>query len=362
MKEEQNEPSPANQDDVSVRIHRALRHPYNLLALSAGVALTAALLQAWVIIATLVIEALYLAIMAARPSRQESGETRAGSKPEPSVRQPAGTKLKAQIVSRAAPSAVEPRQSKPGRGLFARALEPLAVGRKGGRTRANDGRSKLDSLSADAQERYLRLEATHRLITLQVAESMPVYHELPGMLATLMDRFILFATRQDELADRLESIAEEALALKRAQKLAPGVADLQLVSGASERSEAALETWVGQKLRNIHDGYERALGDIAMQRDRLLGDPETDLQLRSRGDTILKRIRHADKVAKTLINVYCELQLLDRKFDLVSQELSTRRPDHVISDVSALILQTQSLARSVDELEPMDKTSVLVAA
>jgi len=315
---------------VSDRIHGAVRNPYNIFALSVGVALSAALNHLAPLLLTVVGETVYLVVVVAtgrqRPSAKDDSQAVANM-PAP------------------APDTVKKESA------------------RGGTFRVKGAREPSPSdLTPEAQERYLRIEATYRLIRLQVDDSKPEYREMTAHLEYLMSRFVYFAVKLEKQRDRLRAIDTEIKTLKGSQKLAAGVVDLQLVYSAGDRAgEESLEEWIQSRMQQAHEGYERALGEISWQREQ--GPDTVDLaNLDERSQLLLQRNRYVDKLGKTILNLHYELQLLDKKFSMISQEITTRRAEQVLSDVKALVLQTQSLARTIDEVDALESVIQCAAA
>jgi hypothetical protein len=308
------------------QIERAIRSPYNLLGLSASVAATAVMLTPWPLIVGAALEAVYLGAAATGVFN------RAGSGNVAAV--PA---LATENRERPAPAETQPSQPR-------------------------DPEMSPELMTGEVQGRYLRLEATFRLIRLQLEDGKPTHRDLVDQLQFLLDRYVYFAGKQELFYERLQSVANQAKALKAKNPPAAGVVDLQLIytsPGALE--DMPLEQWVEAKMKQAHDGYEQELREIAGRREQRGGDVP-DAALERTAQHLLRCNRYVDRIGKSLLNLHYELQLLDKKFAMISEEMSTRRIEQVLADVKALVLQTQSLTRTVEEIEPMDGISEYAAA
>src|SRR3569833_2385964 len=256
------------------RIEAALRSPLNIFGICACIAATAILLTPWPIAVGLAAEILYLIIGAGVTSPVTVTVTLGQHTAESPAKSTLAAKLSAHTLS--APISV------PG---DADCVPPA------------------DLLTGDVQGRYLRLEATFRLIQLQLDQSEGTHRELLEHMRFLMDRFVYFASKQETLHERLQAVAADARALRPAISAAANAPDLQLVYAPGETGEyRSLDEWVQAKMKVAHDGYEQALREVASQRD--LRDGEPAIRLEAHAKHLLRCNKTVDKVGKTLLNLH----------------------------------------------------------
>lgn len=347
------------------RVESAARSPFNLLGLSICVAISAATLTPWPVLIGVVLEIVYLALAASKGSKTTEAKQVSEDRPHfvpPAVAPPAAAPPAAVVVTMPAPITRPTQVETPPPPSIFSTLEASLTASTSSKASASADSPSSDPLSGDLQSRYLRLEATFRLIQLQLDPQTPGHRELLEHLSFLMDRFVYFASKQDMLHERLQSIASDARTLRSPISPAAGVVDLQLVYAAGETGEyRTLDEWVHAKMKLAHDGYEQALRDVAWRRQERVGeahDPALEVHARH----LLRCNKNVDKIGKTLLNLHYELQLLDKRFSMTSEEISTRRFEQVLADVKALVLQTQSLTRTVDDIEPFESASEYAAA
>jgi hypothetical protein len=329
-------PEDPQPDTPIKRVERAIRSPYNILGVSVSIAVSAMLLSPWPVAVGIVAELIYLAVacgLMPKPSRRNADVDDQQS----GVRTVLMPRFRAQS-SDSSPAEVDSRKRDP------------------------DCLPPADLLTGDVQGRYLRLEATFRLIQLQLDQSEPPHRELLEHLRFLMDRFVYFAAKHETLHERLQAIVADARSLRPTVSPAAAMVELQLVYAAGETGEyRSLDEWVQAKMKVAHDGYEQALREVASQRDQR-GDQAPDIRFEAHARHLLRCNKNVDKVGKTLLNLHYELQLLDKRFAMTSEEISTRRFEQVLADVKALVLQTQSLTRTVEDIEPFESASEYAAA
>jgi hypothetical protein len=330
------------------RVNRAMRNPYNVLALAVMVAVGAIALSVWPIIAAFVLEAAYLGAAALRqPPADASDAPKAGLSAN-LAHASTGRKLGA---SRGQPAGPPRTGIMPRKAAALRGITPVRGGTPSMKKPAGQTASEL---LGDGNEQRLRIEAAYRLIELQADGSNPVIKELLSQLAYLLERFVFFSETRDQFEDLLQTIAAEAKALPSAATVS-WVPDLQLVYADGESECASFEARVQRWIKQAHDGFERELKEIAWNK-RETRDPVLDAKCEQRAQVLLRRNRYTDKIGKTLLNLHCAIRLIEKRFDAINLELSTRSSEHVLSDVKALVLQTQSLSRSVDEFLPPEES------
>ena len=332
MKQEEEQP-----DTLIKRAERAARSPYNILGVSISIAVSAMVLSPWPLAVGIVAELIYLtaACTLTRGRRQDDAQDQPSGKS--GVRAVTIPRLKTQ-ASANTPTDTDSSKT------------------------AADSLPPADLLTGDVQGRYLRLEATFRLVQLQLDLSEPPHGELLEHLRFLMDRYVYFAAKQEALHERLQAIVADARALRPPMSPAAGMVDLQLVYASGDAAEyRSLDEWVQAKMKLAHDGYEQALREVALRREQR-GDHALDIRFEAHAKHLLRCNKNVDKVGKTLLNLHYELQLLDKRFAMTSEEISTRRFEQVLADVKALVLQTQSLTRTVEDIEPFESASEYAAA
>ncbi|MGO8672137.1 MAG: hypothetical protein ACLQVD_12315 [Capsulimonadaceae bacterium] len=313
---------PAQRQSTNRKDRAPFYHPYNLLGLAVVVAASAATLSLWILVAGLVIEAVYLVVSSTMGLRSTSNI--------------------------AVPGAHAGEKGRPTANATPRAFS--AAG--------SSAKSPADMCC----ERLERLEAAYRLVGLQMDSRYPHSSDILNHLELLMDRYSFFDEKLDLFGDRLQVIAREARTMSSEHPVAPGVVELQLVYSLGDRHESgSIEERVELFMKQAHDGFERELREVAWQRDRTRDGVRLHA-LDQRAQAVLQRNRQVDKIGKTILNLHYEMQLLDKKFDLLSHELGSRRPEQVLADVRALVLQAQSLTRTVEELEPLTESVEYAAA
>ncbi|BDI30406.1 hypothetical protein CCAX7_24570 [Capsulimonas corticalis] len=332
------------------KLNAALRSPYNLLGLSVGVALTAVFLDVRPIVVALAIEAVYLIVSFARPAKSPSART----KPQPVSSPIAEPSAPAPTIASAASSSA--------------AYEPAAIVRDMPEVRTPMGMSMnvprdaaLPRLRRELQARYEGLEGALQMVKLVTDPASPAGKEIPAQLSILLDKYLFFALQEERLRDTLEALRDEARRLGDSGGLLPRTIDGKAKPGGAHLhlSSDALpvapdDQWMQQVIREAHEYYERELADLAWRREQTF-DPAAIAALERRSHIILRRNKYVDKVGKMLKNVTYTLQLIAKRFEVTTTELNERAPERILSDIKAIVLQAESMTRTVEDLEPFEE-------
>jgi hypothetical protein len=120
-------------------------------------------------------------------------------------------------------------------------------------------------------------------------------------------------------------------------------------SGASDE--------VRQMVRELLTRYDWQLNEIAWQRDQLPAGSEAGKRLDRHAATLLRRRKYADRAATLLNSLHYEMELIVRKFEVINAEIVKRQPGQIISDINALLVQADAVARSLTQLETSDSAT-----
>ena len=342
--------------EQTVKLNAAVRSPYNLLALSVGVALTAVFLDVRPLAAALALEAVYLALRVLLPSKPLLPRIEIRAVP------PSAMAASDPAPPTAAPSAVS--QERPAPAPISRDV-PEVRSPLGAEQFAFGGSLSRDAalprLRRELQARYEALEGSLQVAKLMADPNSPASREIPAQLEILLDKFLFFAVQEERLRDTLEALRDEARRLSDTGgllprtidgKSKPGSAHLHLSSDAPPLDES--DQWLQQVIREAHEYYERELSDLAWRREHSF-DPEANAQWERRSHILLRRNKYVDKVAKMLKNTIYTLQLIAKRFEVTKTELNERAPERILPDIKAIVLQTESMTRTLEDLEPFEE-------
>jgi hypothetical protein len=341
----------------SENIKSALRNPYHLIAAAAVFSLSVAMLDVTPLLAGLALEAGYLALVLIRASgvtikvADDQAETDPAA--QEAARQSAAATPAAQEAARqsaAAPSAAQEaaRQSAAASPPPVPAMPPLTAPEAG------------EMLPVRA-EQLIRLDAALRVIGMRLESGPNSLTNLAGGLTHLREKYILFARSEREHAQRIEQYLAAAREEEGAMRDVPATGQdafapsMSLLRDDGQRVPGDGEQGYRKQTRELLTRYDWQLREIAWQREQLPPGSESVRTLDAHTESLLRRRKYADRAGTLLTSLHYEMELIVRKFETICTDLSTRQPQQILSDIHALVIQSEAVARSLREIEPGDQ-------
>lgn len=207
------------------------------------------------------------------------------------------------------------------------------------------------TLSVNVQERFLRLEGFRAQIGGQQFEGKRYYREVLRRLDYLMEKFLLFASKEVQFRRYLSAVIEEfdTANLPRVEK------------GDGERPkrrptrDPIVESaqWVNEAVAFAQEAYDREVDGI-----RLMLDKEENLHnqavLEKRKDIIFRRRTYVGRIGEILTNLTHQLSLIEDTFGLINDEIRARSPEQVLVDIEDVVSQSESLTETLQEVAPFE--------
>ncbi len=220
----------------------------------------------------------------------------------------------------------------------------------------------LPSLSASLRERYARLEETFRQIEAQRGDQREWFREAFDKLDYLLDKFVLFGSKQMQFQAYLEELRRdigtntEARKRRDPDRRSPADSTLKLVN-VSDYSES----WTEAAVRDIAAYYEKELAHL---RELLEGenDDTTRLVLQKRVDVLERRDEFVGKIGKILLNLNHQLRLVEDTFGLINDELRARSPEQILAEVDEVVVATESMSSTLEEIASVEQMIARVAS
>ena len=318
-------------DNKKNALRNALSHPYHLVAAAGVCSISVAMLEVRPLIAGVALEAVYLtcSLLIARGIRIQVG----GSSAQP-------------IQAPAAKSEAGPPKK-----------QPLAIAETDHATGMRSSRA----------EQISHLDATFRLIGMRMETERTAQPDMIEGLTALREKFQLFARSEFEHEMRLQRYSsdahEEAKHIRDvpASGLDAFAPPLRLIHDASAdkgpEGEKAVDT--RRTVRELLSHYDWQLREITWQREQLPSGSQASRDLEAHAFSVLKRRKYIDRAGTLLTSLHYEMDLIVRKFEATSTEIGTRQPNQILSDIKALLLQTEAVTRSLRELEQDDRGAPL---
>jgi hypothetical protein len=280
----------------------ALKESYNVLGLAGVVALSAATLNPMPLLAGLVIEAAYLLFV---PDSKWYDRRLAD-------------KYDAEVVAR---------------------RERLKV-------------EVFPSLSEAIRDRFLRLERFRSQIGGQQFQGKRQYREVLRKLDYLMEKFLLFASKEVQFRSYLRAVLEE---LDRSGGYVWRQGEKPPKPRKRARMEALEESghWVREAVTSAQEAYDEEVEAI---REMLTKEENLHNQavLEKRKDILFRRRTYVGRIGEILTNLTHQLSLIEDTFGLINDEIRARSPEQVLVDIEDVVSQSESLTETLQEVAPFE--------
>lgn len=207
------------------------------------------------------------------------------------------------------------------------------------------------SLNSQTQARFSRLELTRDQIGNQTVEGRMIYREVLRKLDYLLEKFLLFASKEVEFENYLRSVLDE---VKHGPVVPPPVQkkpSKKIVFQIEDMTDK--DEWTKDTVEMICDKYSREIDGI----DELVARDENlhnQAVLEKRKEVLSRRSQYVVRIGQSLINVSHQLHLMEDTFGLINDEIRARSPEQVLADIEDVVFQTDSLTATLENVAPFD--------
>ncbi len=228
----------------------------------------------------------------------------------------------------------------------------------------------LPTLRPELQERFLRMEATRRQIEVQAEPNKEWFREVVRKLDYLLEKYLQIASKEGQFRQYLQSLAAE-LRKSSGESYTSSTFDLetrrdrerrrdgrQPVGNPPTASVGSGDRWIEQKVAEIQEFYGKELEHIT----ELIGknsEYDTQAVLEKRKEVLTRRQEFAGKMERILTNTSHQLQLLEDTFGLINDEIRARNPEQLLSDIEEVVITTDTMASTLEELAPYEQLTGL---
>ena len=233
----------------------------------------------------------------------------------------------------------------------------------------------LPTLRPEMQERFLRLEEMRKQIDTQSQDDKAWFREVLRKLDYLLEKFLLFAAKEVQFRSYLQSLREEV----RGERPRSAALDYDLRPPSTDRRagrnmgevrkrvlrpepEERMETpsvdvndrWTQKAVEEVQTHYAQEREHIE---EMLAAEPDSDTKavLEKRMDVLQRRNEFAGKIGKILTNINHQLQLVEDTFGLINDEIRARSPEQILADIEEVVIATDTMATTLEELAPLDQ-------
>ncbi len=218
-------------------------------------------------------------------------------------------------------------------------------------------RMKLEigpTLPQSVMARFSRLETTRNQIGSQTIEGKKWFREVLRKLDYLMEKFLLFASKQVQFQTYIRSVLEETDAGSSPQ-VAP--VSIRKIIRKSDSTGELDEAWIVSTVETIQNQFRSEIEGI----DSLLKKDENSHNqavLEKRKNILTRRKQYVGQIGEILTNLNHQLHLMEDTFGLINDEIRARSPEQVLADIEDLVFQTDSLTEALQKVSPFDQMSI----
>lgn len=208
------------------------------------------------------------------------------------------------------------------------------------------------SLPEGIRERFVRLENFRSQIGGHQFEGKRYYREVLRKLDYLMEKFLLFASKEVQFRSYLRAVLEE---LDRSSNFTWKQGEKPPKVRRRPRAEMLEESghWVREAVLSAQEAYDQEVESIR----EMLGKEENlhnQAVLEKRKDILFRRRTYVGRIGEILTNLTHQLSLIEDTFGLINDEIRARSPEQVLVDIEDVVSQSESLTESLQDMAPFE--------
>jgi len=203
------------------------------------------------------------------------------------------------------------------------------------------------TLNVETKSRFVRLEQVRGQIGDPTFQGKRWFQEVLRKLDYLLEKFLLFASKQTQFESYLTSVLEEGGHIESGK---PPVKSRGSVDVAKPRDEA----WVKSVVATIKERYEVEIEEImhSMPDEANLHNQAV---LDKRREILGRRKLYVEQIGEILINLGHQLRLIEDTFGLINDEIRARSPEQVLVDIDDVVYQSDNLSETLQEMSPFEQ-------
>jgi len=208
--------------------------------------------------------------------------------------------------------------------------------------------------------RFARLETMRNQIGSQTFEGKNWFREVLRKLDYLMEKFLLFASKQVQFQTYLRSVMDETD--PGTMVVPPPVpSPLRKVVRRTDPNGEVDEDWILATVATIQQRYSDEIDgiDALLKKDENLHNQAV---LDKRKEVLLRRRQYVSQIGEILTNLNHQLHLMEDTFGLINDEIRARSPEQVLADIEDVVDQTDNLTETLQEVSPFDQMPVASGA
>jgi len=183
------------------------------------------------------------------------------------------------------------------------------------------------------------------------------FQEVLRKLDYLLEKFLLFGTKQVQFENYLRSVLDEATI----NDPLPPKLRRDVPVGPSGPLRPADEAWVKRTVALVQQRYE---DDIESIRQQIPADENLHNQavLEKRKEILMRRKQYVESIGEILTNLGHQLRLIEDTFGLINDEIRARSPEQVLVDIEDVVHQSDNLTETLQDMAPFEQMPVAAGA
>jgi len=218
--------------------------------------------------------------------------------------------------------------------------------------------SVLPNLRKSMQERYWRLQETRGEMDSAHMGSEEWFLEVRRKLDYLLEKFLLFAQKESEYRNHLQSVLEQVREETGGGGQRDKARDKRRPEPVAEPAPVeevhSADPWVRHAIHEVQRHYSSEI-ELVRGYAESEKDSNTKAIMEKRLEVLQRRHDFVGKVAKILTNLEHQLALLEDTFGLINDQIKTQSPEQVLADVDDVVFQTDSMTKVLEELAPYEQ-------
>jgi len=213
------------------------------------------------------------------------------------------------------------------------------------------------TLSVDIQSRFPRLEMVREQISDPTFKGKRWFQEVLRKLDYLLEKFLLFGTKQVQFENYLRSVLDEATI----NDPLPPKLRRDAPVGPLGPMRPADEAWIKRTVSLVQGRYDDEINAI---RESIPADENLHNQavLEKRKEILMRRKQYVESIGEILINLGHQLRLIEDTFGLINDEIRARSPEQVLVDIEDVVHQSDNLTETLQDMAPFEQMPVAAGA
>lgn len=214
----------------------------------------------------------------------------------------------------------------------------------------------LKALGSGTRDRYNKLLTIQHKID-QELSGKELASSVTDQVANLVDRFLLFASKDVDLRsyieDTVDKAKDEGFDVQHAARKPNADAEAPFEYTSAKPADS-VEEWAQTKARVLRMYYSDQIQRLQASIDSRHPDDVTIVTLKQRLDIANQRLSQAQNICNSVIMINGQMSVMEDTLGLINDNLRARPPRQILSDVQGVVDQTQDLFSFLSDVDSLD--------